>query len=328
MFSWSFFQTKSNETPSSLNLSHFEACEEFNLVRPLIKELKEKASGLLIEARKEKASSPVCIDEKGKKYSIRNVRGKPYVISYDNAVFTITEQKHAILSMLLNYIDVLIDEFNQNPIRKNENEEKSAILNLACNLYAAILTTLTTHLDILKKHRSEALGGGGLFGISSIGVFLGTAAAMSSLSFSWPIVILAAFSADYTYVQAGVSMGIALNHPKSMVLLLDVLQVLTETIQNLDAKIPKERQLANFYEILEIPFGSSEEEVTKAYRKLALAYHPDKHKNLDNETKTQFVMKFIAITEACKILSNPQLKNLYDLAHGIGYRNTVPRLTC
>ena len=34
----------------------------------------------------------------------------------------------------------------------------------------------------------------------------------------------------------------------------------------------------NYYEILEITKDSTQEAITKAYRKLAIKWHPDKHK--------------------------------------------------
>jgi len=59
----------------------------------------------------------------------------------------------------------------------------------------------------------------------------------------------------------------------------------------------------NYYEILEIPRTASQDEIKKAYRKLALKYHPDK--GGDQE-------KFKKINEAYQVLSDPQKRVSYD----------------
>ncbi len=72
----------------------------------------------------------------------------------------------------------------------------------------------------------------------------------------------------------------------------------------------------NYYQILDIPINSSIETIKKKYRRLALIYHPDR-----SGSKVANSEKFIEITEAYTILSNPITKQKYDLQHGIGETN-------
>ena len=60
----------------------------------------------------------------------------------------------------------------------------------------------------------------------------------------------------------------------------------------------------DYYNILEIDKNASDEAIKKAYKKLALKYHPDKNGGNDEQFKK--------IAEAYDILSNPEKKNVYD----------------
>jgi DnaJ-class molecular chaperone len=64
----------------------------------------------------------------------------------------------------------------------------------------------------------------------------------------------------------------------------------------------------DFYEVLGVKKGASEAEIKSAYRKLALQWHPDKHK--DNKKAAED--KFKEINEAYQVLSDPQKKQTYD----------------
>ena len=62
----------------------------------------------------------------------------------------------------------------------------------------------------------------------------------------------------------------------------------------------------DFYKVLGISRNASEDEIKKAYRKMALKYHPDKNKSPGAEEK------FKDIAEAYEILSDKKKKEIFD----------------
>ncbi|KFM58071.1 DnaJ-like protein subfamily B member 4, partial [Stegodyphus mimosarum] len=62
----------------------------------------------------------------------------------------------------------------------------------------------------------------------------------------------------------------------------------------------------DYYKILGISRNATEDEIKKAYRKLALKYHPDKNKTKEAEEK------FKEIAEAYEVLSDKKKKDVYD----------------
>ena len=64
-----------------------------------------------------------------------------------------------------------------------------------------------------------------------------------------------------------------------------------------------------YYDVLGINKNCSESEIKKAYRKLAMKYHPDKS---PDDKKNEYTEKFKEISEAYEVLSNPEKKKLYD----------------
>ncbi len=65
----------------------------------------------------------------------------------------------------------------------------------------------------------------------------------------------------------------------------------------------------NYYNILGLSKGASQDEIKKAYKKLAKEHHPDM---VDKADKEKAENRFKEINEAYQVLSDPQKKKMYD----------------
>lgn len=64
----------------------------------------------------------------------------------------------------------------------------------------------------------------------------------------------------------------------------------------------------DYYKVLEVDYDATNEKIKLNYRRLALKWHPDKHKGDNAVTE-----KFQLINEAYKVLSDPAKRLDYDL---------------
>lgn len=85
--------------------------------------------------------------------------------------------------------------------------------------------------------------------------------------------------------------------------------ILSQEIENAEATDP--------YDTLEVPQTCSSDEIKKAYRKLALKWHPDK--NVDQVDEA--TVKFRKVSEAYDVLSSPEKRSVYDTHGWTGVRH-------
>ncbi len=65
--------------------------------------------------------------------------------------------------------------------------------------------------------------------------------------------------------------------------------------------------MADFYDVLGVARGASDDEIKKAYRKLAMQWHPDR-----NQGSAESEERFKALTEAYDVLRDPNKRAVYD----------------
>jgi DnaJ family protein B protein 6 len=79
--------------------------------------------------------------------------------------------------------------------------------------------------------------------------------------------------------------------------------------------------MVDYYRVLEVTKQASNAEIKKAYRKLALKWHPDK--NPDNPEEAN--KKFKEISEAYEVLSDEKKRRVYDQYGREGLNGGMPR---
>ena len=65
--------------------------------------------------------------------------------------------------------------------------------------------------------------------------------------------------------------------------------------------------MADYYQLLEVPRDATAADIKKAYRKLALKWHPDKNPECQEEA----TIKFKEISEAYEVLSDEKKRKIY-----------------
>lgn len=74
-------------------------------------------------------------------------------------------------------------------------------------------------------------------------------------------------------------------------------------------KLKKQSERRDYYKILGVKRTARKKEILKAYRKLAIKWHPDKHEGAD---KSKAEKKFLDIAAAKEVLTDPEKRQKYD----------------
>ncbi|XP_006639060.2 dnaJ homolog subfamily C isoform X1 [Lepisosteus oculatus] len=75
-------------------------------------------------------------------------------------------------------------------------------------------------------------------------------------------------------------------------------------------RLLKQSQKRDYYKILGVKRSAQKKEIIKAYRKLALQWHPDNFQ--DSEEKKKAEKKFIDIASAKEVLTDPEMRRKFD----------------
>ena len=77
----------------------------------------------------------------------------------------------------------------------------------------------------------------------------------------------------------------------------------------------------NYYDILGVKKDASKDDIRRAFKKLSVKYHPDKHINDSEEDKKKAEEKFKEINEAYETLSDDKKRQEYDnpISEGFGF---------
>lgn len=76
--------------------------------------------------------------------------------------------------------------------------------------------------------------------------------------------------------------------------------------------------MTDFYRVLGVQPGASQDEIKVAFRKLALTFHPDRHVSASESKQTEAAARFKAITEAYEVLTDDKKRAQYEASARYG----------
>jgi len=80
----------------------------------------------------------------------------------------------------------------------------------------------------------------------------------------------------------------------------------------------------DFYQILGVSHSATDDELKKAYKKLAVKFHPDKHSSKSEAERSAAEARFKDVAEAYEVLSDPDKRAAFDRYGEEGLRGCPP----
>ncbi|KAG2488291.1 hypothetical protein HYH03_013141 [Edaphochlamys debaryana] len=74
----------------------------------------------------------------------------------------------------------------------------------------------------------------------------------------------------------------------------------------------------DFYQVLGVQRGATEEQIKLAFRKLALQHHPDRHVSSSEAAQAEAAARFKSITEAYEVLTDDRKRAQYEASYRAG----------
>lgn len=211
--------------------------------------------------------------------------------------------KYILLAELDNEIMQKIKLFNRDDIISQ--------IDFCKQLKWDVMNFLERNREILIHPRSQVknLGVITLYLASTIGIGYAAAAA----SFSTLTIFLAAWLGGNASTNLFMDLlgGDAVLLPESLRLIVAIL----EELQKLETLLETQVKEKNLYHILGLDPDATTEQITAAYRRKALIFHPDKNVGASEEKLIEQKAQFLDIANAYNVLTDPHKRNLYDLQH-------------
>jgi DnaJ homolog subfamily C member 7 len=92
----------------------------------------------------------------------------------------------------------------------------------------------------------------------------------------------------------------------------EILKDLEKNLREAKSALKKAKR-KDYYKILDVAKDADEDALRKAYRKMALKYHPDKNACADEKEKLKAEAMFKDVGEAYAILNDPTKRRQYDM---------------